>query len=219
MTIVYIITVFVVAYLIGSVPTAVWYGKKYHQTDVREHGSGNAGATNTFRVLGKKAGSIVMAIDVFKGFLATMLPVIALNLDWFVAFSEPQFVHIKLFCGIGAVIGHIFPLYASFKGGKGVATLLGMVIGINPIAALGCVAVFLTVFLTSKYVSLSSMVSGLAFPLLLLIQWVFEFSPSSFLRIFGFVIFGLLVFTHRKNIKRLMNGEENRANFSLGNNR
>ena len=114
-----IIIVFILSYLLGSIPTAVWYGKKNHQIDVREHGSGNAGATNTFRVLGKKAGSIVMAIDVFKGLVSTLLPILFLNLGWFDGFSEAQMVHIKLFCGIGAVVGHIFPLYASFKGGKG----------------------------------------------------------------------------------------------------
>ena len=212
--VVYIIIGFILSYLIGSVPTAVWYGRSAHDIDIREHGSGNAGATNTFRVLGKKAGSLVMAIDVFKGFLAASIPLLAYQVG--LNFTEAQEAQLQLLCGMGAVIGHIFPLYAGFKGGKGVATLLGMVIGINAIAALGCIVVFLIVFLISKYVSLGSMLAGLSFPLLLMIPALYKYSPSNVLIGFGFVLFILLVITHRKNIRRLIDGEENKANISFG---
>ena len=212
--VVYIIIGFILSYLIGSVPTAVWYGRSAHDIDIREHGSGNAGATNTFRVLGKKAGSLVMAIDVFKGFLAASIPLLAYQVG--LNFTEAQEAQLQLLCGMGAVIGHIFPLYAGFKGGKGVATLLGMVIGINAIAALGCIVVFLIVFLISKYVSLGSMLAGLSFPLLLMIPALYQYSPSNVLIGFGFVLFILLVITHRKNIRRLIDGEENKANISFG---
>lgn len=212
--ILYIILGFILAYLLGSIPTAVWYGRSAHNVDVREHGSGNAGATNTFRVLGVKAGILVMAIDIFKGFVASSIPLLFFLID--INLTESKEVQVQLLYGMGAVLGHIFPLYAGFKGGKGVATLLGMVIGINYLAALGCITVFILVFLISKYVSLSSMLAGLAFPLLLLIHRVFELSPSKSLIGFGFVLFVLLVITHRKNIRRLIDGEENRANFSIG---
>jgi acyl phosphate:glycerol-3-phosphate acyltransferase len=213
MELLFIFAVLIISYLFGSIPTAVWYGRIKHNIDVREHGSGNAGATNTFRVLGKKAGWIVMAIDIFKGFTASLLPLFAINFG--IEFNEAKEVNIQLICGMGAVLGHIFPLYAGFKGGKGVATLLGMILAINIYAALVCIAVFLTVFLISKYVSLGSMIAGLVFPLLLLTHQFHQYSPSQTLIGFGFVLSGLLVFTHRKNIKRLINGEENKIHISF----
>ena len=214
MIVVFIITGFLMAYMIGSIPTSVWYGMANCGIDVRDHGSGNAGATNTFRVLGKKAGSIVMAIDILKGYLATSLIFVFMYLE--VDFTESQFVQIQLLYGMGAVLGHIFPLYAGFRGGKGVATLLGMILAINIWAALACVGVFLVVFLISKYVSLGSMLAGLSFPLLLLIPKFYQYSPSKVLIGFGFFLFAMLVFTHRKNIRRLIDGEENKANISFG---
>lgn len=214
MTIVFICIGFLLAYLIGSIPTAVWYGKAKFGMDVRNHGSGNAGATNTFRVFGKKAGTLVMAIDIIKGFIAASLPLFFTY--FYFNFTENQYVQIQLLYGMGAVLGHIFPLYANFKGGKGVATLLGMVFAINIWAALACVGVFLIVFFISKYVSLGSMTAGLAFPLFLLIPKIYQYSPSKTLIGFGFFLFAMLVFTHRKNIRRLIDGEENKANISFG---
>lgn len=203
----------VLAYLLGSIPTAVWVGKAHFGLDIREYGSGNAGATNTFRVLGKKAGSFVMAIDVLKGFAATILPhILFASADQRIV---DQVVYVQLAYGVIAVTGHIFPIFAGFKGGKGVATLLGMVIAINPVASLGCLTVFLIVFLTSKYVSLGSMLAALAFPILLLLPRINHHNPNIVVIIFGFVMFALVVFTHQKNIIRLMNGEENKANIKL----
>ena len=208
----------VVAYLLGSIPTAVWVGKAHFGLDIRDYGSGNAGATNTFRVLGKKAGIFVMSIDILKGFAATILPKMLLA-EFDILASENQLIYLQILFGAASVVGHIFPIFANFKGGKGVATLLGMVIAINTIAASGCIAVFLLVFLTSKYVSLGSMLAALAFPILLLSPFFNKHEPNPVMIGFGFVIFSLVVFTHQKNIRRLLKGEENRANIKLRKNK
>ncbi len=163
----------IMAYLIGSVPTAVWYGRYFHGIDVREHGSGNAGATNTLRVLGKKAGIIVMIIDIIKGWLGTSISLIFWHAGYL---TEDNYVIAQIVFGIVSVVGHIFPLYAGFKGGKGVATLFGMVLAIHLPAALISTGVFLIVFIISRYVSLGSMLSALAFPVVLLIPF---FRPES----------------------------------------
>lgn len=199
----------IVAYLLGSIPTAVWLGRAKYGIDIREHGSGNAGATNTFRVLGKKAGSVVMAIDVLKGFLATFLPILFTHLQWENLQGEELALY-QIAFGIIAVTGHILPIFAGFKGGKGVATLLGMVLAIHSLAALTCVAVFLAIFLTSGYVSLGSMLAGVTFPILM--NFSFYQTDEKFnkvLFVFGVIVASLLIFTHRKNIKRLIKGEEN----------
>lgn len=207
----------ILSYLIGSIPTAVWYGKAQHGIDIRDYGSGNAGATNTFRVLGKKAGSLVMFIDVLKGFAATALVFFLIDLD--VPLTENQTIICQLIFGAAAVLGHIFPIYEKFKGGKGVATLLGMILAMNFEAALGCIAVFLLVFLTTKYVSLGSMIAALAFPLLLLLPRFNPNEPNPLLIGFGFILFSVVVLTHRKNINRLIHGEENKANLKLRKNK
>src|SRR5687768_13215686 len=119
------------AYLLGSIPSAVWIGKRFYGIDVREFGSGNAGATNTFRVLGKKAGIPVLLIDIFKGWLAVQLAYLSSY-----RIDSVEFVNLELVLGIAALIGHIFPVYVGFRGGKGIATLLGVVIGVHPYAAL-----------------------------------------------------------------------------------
>jgi len=205
------------AYFVGSIPTAVMVGKAQMGIDIRDYGSGNAGATNTFRVLGKKAGILVMSVDVLKGFAATCIPQLLFLLE----LDNPISVDVtilQIFYGIASVVGHIFPVYAKFKGGKGVATLLGMIIAINPLASLTCVVIFLIVLFSSKYVSLGSMIAALAFPILLLIPRFnsqYQDSPEilNILIAFGFVLFSLVVLTHQKNIKRLINGEESKANI------
>lgn len=197
----------VAAYLIGSIPTAIWYGKLLHGIDIRHFGSGNAGATNTFRTLGKKAGFIVMAFDIFKGWAATSL-VYVLHQRGSLSLSLVE-VFLLLF-GVAATIGHIFPVYERFKGGKGIATLLGMLLSIQIEAALICMMVFFIVLILSKYVSLGSMISALAFPLMLL--FIPRFRPDHpIIIIFGFCIFLIVVITHKKNIVRLINGEENKT--------
>jgi acyl phosphate:glycerol-3-phosphate acyltransferase len=206
MDVLFIIGGLIIAYLVGSIPTAVWYSRAFFGMDVREFGSGNAGATNTLRVLGKKAGAIVMAIDVLKGFLATNGASILVGLN---AISADNLELWKLLFGFAAALGHIFPAYAGFRGGKGVATLLGMVLAINLLIALICIAVFFIVLIVSRYVSLGSMLAALAFPIAMLIP---RFSPHEPITlIFAFALASIVVLTHQKNIKRLLAGEENKT--------
>lgn len=194
------------AYLLGSIPTALWAGRwLFGLADIREHGSGNAGATNTFRVLGKKAGSLVMAVDVLKGFAAASLP------GWLAAGRVPagQLLYWQLGCGALAVLGHIYPVWAQFRGGKGVATVLGMMLAIAPAAVGVCIIVFVLILLAFRYVSLASMTAGLAFALLQLLP---AFRPANPVLLWvGFVLAALLIYTHRANIGRLRSGTESRV--------
>jgi len=191
------------AYLLGSVPTAIWVGKSFHNIDIREHGSGNAGATNAIRVLGWKTGVPVLLIDVFKGWIAAMLPVF-FNL----AGDETALLtNLQIAAGVSAVIGHIFPVFAQFRGGKGVATIFGVMIAIHPAVTLTCFGIFIVVLLIWSYVSLASISAALAFPILLI--GLFG-SPSMLLKIFSVIVAIALIITHRKNIKRLLRGEESK---------
>ncbi|MCS6820777.1 MAG: glycerol-3-phosphate 1-O-acyltransferase PlsY [Microscillaceae bacterium] len=205
----------VAAYLIGSFPTAVWYSKRYFGIDVRDYGSGNAGATNTFRVLGSRAGMVVLLIDVLKGFVATSLAWV-LTYTHLVSYDEfmlEKLLFYKLIFGLLAVLGHIFPIYANFKGGKGVATLLGMMLCVNWAVTLICLGIFIIVLLLSQYVSLGSLLAALAFPLILLSP---RFKPDDpVLTVFGFFMFIVIAITHKKNIIRLANGEESRTKISF----
>jgi glycerol-3-phosphate acyltransferase PlsY len=154
-----------IAYLIGSIPSAVWIGKAMCGIDVREYGSGNAGATNTFRVLGKKAGIPVLIVDIAKGYFALQLAQVIGNY----LPGTQQYVNFKLALGIAALLGHIFPVFAGFRGGKGVATLLGILIGVQPVAALICTGIFIVILMLSGYVSLSSMSTALAYPFIIML--------------------------------------------------
>ncbi|MCC6182556.1 MAG: glycerol-3-phosphate 1-O-acyltransferase PlsY [Bacteroidia bacterium] len=200
-----IISLFVVAYLLGSIPTAVWWGRRYYGIDVREFGSGNSGATNTFRVLGKKAGIPVLAIDILKGIVAVLL----VYLSPF-AYDSTEFVNLELGLGIAALVGHVFPIYAGFRGGKGVATMLGIVICITPLTSLLVLLVFLTVLLISKYVSLSSMSAGISFPVFLNVVLKNE---NQTLLIFSLFVAVLLLITHKKNIARLLKRQETKVDL------
>ena len=199
----------VVAYFLGSIPSAVWYGQGFFGIDIREYGSGNAGATNTFRVLGKRAGTIVLLIDVFKGYTAATLSTLLWYAD---VLTTGEILTFKIVFGLVAVVGHLYPVFANFKGGKGVATLLGMMLATHPEMAAVCIGVFLLVVIASQYVSLGSILAALAFPVLLLLQ-IFGQKENPILIVFGFIVFVLVVFTHQKNIGRLLKGEENRTNI------
>lgn len=207
MNVFFIILTTVLGYLLGSIPTAVWYGQGFFNIDIRQHGSGNAGATNTFRVLGKRAGTIVMLIDVLKGYTAAILSTLLWHLD---VITYNEILTFKIVFGLVAVIGHLYPVFANFKGGKGVATLLGMVLATHPEVAAVCIGVFLLVVIASQYVSLGSIMAALAFPVLLLLR-VFGEKEPTLLIVFGFVMFLMVVFTHQKNIARLLRGQENRT--------
>ncbi|NOZ48191.1 MAG: glycerol-3-phosphate 1-O-acyltransferase PlsY [Chlorobi bacterium] len=202
------IVLLILAYLIGSIPSSVWIGKYFYKIDIRNFGSGNAGATNTFRVLGIKAGIPVFFFDIFKGWAAIQL----IYLSSYYIPKTGDFINFQLLLGIAALIGHIFPIYVGFKGGKGVATLMGIIVAIHPLAALISMGIFVCTLLISKYVSLSSMVAGFSFPILIIV--VFETTTTS-LVIFSLIISVLLLFTHQKNIERLLKKEESKANLSL----
>jgi glycerol-3-phosphate acyltransferase PlsY len=193
----------VLAYLAGSIPSAVWAGKLFHGIDVREHGSGNAGATNTVRVLGWKTGIPVLIFDLFKGWLAAMLPRF---LDAAPESSETLMV-LQIACGLAAIIGHVFPVFAGFRGGKGVATTFGVLLALHPLLTLTCAGIFLIVLLASGYVSLGSMIAVAMFPILLVTLFR---SPSIWLTVFSVIVAAAVIITHTKNIKRLIRGEEKR---------
>lgn len=206
---IYSISALILAYLYGSIPTAVWIGQAFYGIDVREYGSGNAGATNTFRVLGKKAGIAVMVLDILKGYTAT-------NLAYLIGLSvtgpqdSVQFVNYQLALGVTAVMGHLFPIFAGFRGGKGIATLFGMILAVHTGAALICVLTFVVVLLISKYVSLSSILSGFSFPLSVI--FLFQ-SPIRSVVLYGMCICVLILVTHQKNIERLLKGKESKVNL------
>jgi acyl phosphate:glycerol-3-phosphate acyltransferase len=195
----------VLAYLLGSISTAVLVGKAFFNIDVREHGSGNAGATNSLRVLGKKAGLVVLFGDLIKGVAATKL--IMLHGGYNLTAHPIAFVNFQIVLGIAAVLGHVFPIWANFRGGKGIATIFGMILAIQPVMALCLAVVFFSVLFATKYVSLSSMLAGVAFPLILLL--VFKEDAVAYK---GFAIAAclLVVITHHRNISRLWAGNENK---------
>ena len=201
------ISAVILAYLCGSIPTAVWIGQAFYGIDVREYGSGNAGATNTFRVLGKKAGLAVMTIDIAKGYTATKLAYF-IGLSITGPHNSSQFINYQLALGLTAVVGHLFPVFAGFRGGKGVATLFGMILAVNFPAALLCVLVFLVVLLITKYVSLSSICSGFAFPLG--IVFLFQSTIRSEV-LYSMCVCVLVLVTHQKNLERLLKGKESKV--------
>ena len=194
----------ILSYFMGSIPTAVWISKRFFDIDIRDYGSGNAGATNTFRVLGKKCGSIVMSADILKGVIATSLWIL---IPHYVG-NELHRTNFMIGLGLASVIGHVFPIWANFKGGKGVATLFGMALAIQPIVAVLCVAVFLLVLYLTRFVSLSSILAGVAF--MIFILFVYN-AQEPFYRAFAIIVALMIVLTHQKNISRILNGTESKV--------
>lgn len=192
----------ILAYLLGSIPTSVWISRYFFNIDVRQHGSKNAGATNAIRVMGPKVGIFVLLFDAFKGFLAVKLYTV-----FGVGMEGAYLVNYTLFLGICSVIGHIFPIFVGFRGGKGIATLLGVLIAIYPFMILYLIIIFFAVFLLTKYVSLASMLSAISFPVILVVFYLDR--PHTILFV-GFAIATALFvpITHKKNILRLIKGEE-----------
>ena len=184
-----------VAYLLGSIPSGLWIGQYFFQKDIRQFGSGNLGSTNAFRVLGKKAGSVVLFFDVFKGFLAMILAMTVFKQEslsplWIASF---------------AVIGHTFPLFASFKGGKAVATFAGMILAYQPLLLLYGLIIFLVLLAITRMVSLTAMLTITAGVLLSLLfnDWT--------LTAFALAIDIFIIYRHRSNIQRILNGTENKV--------
>lgn len=200
----------IIGYLLGSIPTAVWFGKALHNIDVRDHGSKNAGATNAIRVLGLKVGLIVLVIDALKG-------IAAVNLVLFypeIFPGENTKVLFQLLLGVMALAGHIFPVFAGFRGGKGIATLAGIIIALFPGTVLICLGVFLVVFVLTRIVSLGSILASIAFPVV-----VIFFDQEAVLAemIFSVLVAAFVPLTHRKNIYRLLKGEEKKLKINKKN--
>ncbi len=200
-----VVSMILIAYLLGSIPSAVWIGKKYYGIDIREHGSKNAGTTNMLRVLGRRAAAPVFVLDFLKGFVAVT---IVEMLKYDECINDMWLINIKIAAVFAAVLGHIFPVFAGFRGGKGVATLVGAVTGIYPPVAQLCFGVWFVVLLVSHYVSLASMIAGCCFPIFTLASP--KVNQSIPFVVFSFVIAILLIYTHRKNIERLRKGCESK---------
>lgn len=181
----------IIAYLLGSIPSALIVGKVGYKIDIREHGSGNLGATNTFRILGFKAGCIVTVTDILKGTVATILPVLIFHADVY-----------PLAIGVFAIIGHTYPVFAKFKGGKAVATSSGIFLGVSPLLFVFMITTFLITLYISKYVSLSSMITGLVSIV------VSIFLQDIALIIIITIITFLVFYRHIENIKRIINKTE-----------
>lgn len=195
------------AYLLGSIPTAVWIGKIFFKIDVREHGSGNAGATNTLRTLGKPAGFSVLFIDFAKGFAAASL----VYLNSTPPMSDTEELNMKMLLGAFAVIGHVYPVFAGFKGGKGIATLVGVITAMSGWLALFCFVTFVIVVSISKYISLGSMLSAILSPIYVGLIYAWQ-QPTFLYFCIGIAI--LVVYTHRANIGRLRAGNESKFSFN-----
>ncbi|MEM0998589.1 MAG: glycerol-3-phosphate 1-O-acyltransferase PlsY [Bacteroidota bacterium] len=205
------IAIFVLPYLLGSIATAVWVSKGMYGVDIRTVGSLNAGSTNMFRDLGMRAGVITQVVDILKGSLAAALP-------WFIFWIFPNEPHLlsgwtmemqSITCGMLAVIGHIYPIFAGFRGGKGINTLLGMMLVTNPIAALVCLAAWILILYVTRYVAVASMLGVGTYPLYILILGLVNGGAlNTTLILLGIAMFLLVVFTHRSNIRNLMQGTE-----------
>ncbi|HBL1218187.1 TPA: glycerol-3-phosphate 1-O-acyltransferase PlsY [Enterococcus faecium] len=203
-----LILLLILAYLLGSIPSGVWIGKLFFKKDIRQHGSGNTGTTNTFRVLGKTAGIVVLLMDILKGTLATCLPMI-----FHLSGITP------LWFGVCAILGHTFPIFAGFKGGKAVATSAGMLLGFNPVFFVySCIIFIVSLFCTSM-VSLSSMISAVLITLstivLPYVAPVILAKPNWLLTIIAFLVSSFIFYRHKDNIKRIRNHTESRIPFGL----
>jgi glycerol-3-phosphate acyltransferase PlsY len=200
--------ILVISYVIGSIPTAIIAGKWLKKIDIREHGSGNAGATNVFRTLGWKAGIIVLLIDMFKGFVPVF---------WIAGIfhQNPEtLIYFQLLAGISAIAGHIWTVFAGFKGGKGVGTSAGVFLGLAPLALGIALLMFIIIVWLTRYVSLGSILAALTLLIILCLQkFVFDMYVPDILLYVCTVIVILIWIAHKDNIKRLLKGEENKLKF------
>ncbi len=209
------LTVIFISYLLGSIPSAIWVGKIFKGVDVREHGSGNAGTTNTFRVLGVPFGITVFVMDFMKGFVPSFwLSVLAFDL-----FSGPLApplwdveAFLKISCGLFAVIGHMFPIFANFKGGKGAATACGMLFGVEPISISISATIFVLTILITRYVSLASILASFFYPITLLImRYALDIDIDGSIIIFSVLVATGIIVRHKSNIQRLKDGTESKV--------
>jgi glycerol-3-phosphate acyltransferase PlsY len=211
----------ILSYLIGSIPTAIIVARQVRGIDIRQHGSGNAGGTNVFRVLGWKAGVVVIMMDMGKGLFATM--VLARLMYGPIPFENrtpfDDFTVVQIIAGCAAILGHVWTLFAGFRGGKGIATAGGMLLGIAPVEVAVAFGVFSLVLLVSHYVSLGSLSAAVAFPLTMFFReniFMVDIEGYKTLIFFAIGISLLIIYTHRANIKRLLAGTENRIAKPFG---
>ena len=201
------------SYVTGSTPTSIIVGKVFKRIDIREHGSGNAGGTNIFRVLGWKPAFVVVIVDVFKGWLPP-----AIFAAHFIDYMPvPDLGLIQILCGFASVLGHTYTIFAGFKGGKGVGTLAGVLLALFPLAFLFCLAVAIITIILTGYVSLASILASASLPIFLFLLPPFigiEPAPLS-LMVFSLLIPWFITFTHRSNLQRLRSGEENRFDKAM----
>lgn len=206
------IILFILAYLIGSIPNGLIMGLKVKKIDIREHGSKNIGATNSIRVLGKPLGLTVFALDVLKGGIIIILAKYLLIPNGIIEFMSGY----ELFFGVVAILGHVFPLYIGFKGGKAVSCSLGVVLSLTPIPALCCLVVFLVIIYTTGYVSLGSCAAAIT---VISVAWILNFfgldntfildKPGLLVCIVYSIMATLILIKHKKNFSRLLHGTEN----------
>ena len=209
--------IIVVAYLLGAIPSALIIGKLFFGVDIRQKGSGNMGSTNTFRTFGWKAGLAVQLIDIAKGIAAVSVArmVFTGNLPFPNMTPFEDVTIVSVIAGIAAVIGHVWTVFGGFRGGKGINTALGMLIAITPIEVAIAIGIFLLVLLASGYVSLGSMIAAASLPTTMFVRHtIFGVEIQGYHTLLFFIIglAGFLIFTHRSNIKRLLQGRENRFN-------
>lgn len=208
--------IMLISYLLGSIPGSLWTGKYVYGVDLRNYGSGNAGATNAFRVLGWKAGVISTVVDLGKGLLAAGVVAPLLRIDpipmWGLVPWQAATV-VCLAAGVVAIIGHMFPIWANFQGGKGMNTAAGVLFALTPITTAITLGVFFLVLISFRYVSLASMTAAIAFPSTVAIRrYLFDIeSLDPSLLVFGAVMAAGIIVAHRSNIKRLLRGNENRV--------
>lgn len=212
------LTVLFISYVLGSIPSAIWVGKAFKGVDVREHGSGNAGTTNTFRVLGVPAGITVFTMDFMKGFIPSFW-LSAIAFDLFAGPLAPPAwdveAFLKISCGLFAVIGHMYPIFARFKGGKGAATACGMLFGVEPVSIAISFVMFGVIILVTKYVSLASITATLLYPInLLVMRFGLDREVDGSIIVFAIIVAVGIIYRHRSNIQRLKDGTENQVGKS-----
>jgi len=207
-----VVTLLILSYLTGSIPTSIIVSRIAKNIDIREHGSGNAGATNVYRILGWKYALIVLSLDIFKAWLPTAIYATKI----FLSISIPDIGFIQILCGFSAVLGHTYPIFAGFKGGKGVGSLIGVLLALFPFAFPLCLIVAIFVVVTTGYVSLGSIFAAISLPIIILIlPGLGIITPNLSLVIFSLLVPWFVIYTHRSNISRIRNGTENRFDKAL----
>ena len=206
------IILLVLSYLTGSIPTSIIVSRIAKNIDIRDHGSRNAGATNVYRILGWKYALIVLLLDIFKAWLPSAI--YATTIFQYISILDIGFM--QILCGSSAVIGHTYPIFARFKGGKGVGSLIGVLLALFPIAFPLCLIVAIAVIVTTGYVSLGSIFAAISLPIFILILPVLDvISPNLSLVIFSLLVPWFVIYTHRGNISRIRNGTENRFDKAI----